>query len=821
MLKKNLLILHLLISFISIKNFSLALSDINEKEKNKVISKTDKRIYKSLTNEYDSFFYFSTDEIIFKTLKNLNFKDLSIFKINFFLENFIENLNISSIKEIKNILNNIKNLILNNNLNLIELKKIIENELIKNENLKFDIDEFDKRGYDLSSKKLSVVLKTVFWLLNSKEINNLFINLNNNPNDKETKGNLIFLMMRPIIEFHEKNTFDKVGLYKIINDKLNLENDLEKNGFNNEIKQNYHNYETAYEAINQRKNLIKLLSENEEEYLEIKKLLKEANNEYLKIKKLFSEFTKFEAINLPTILLLKQSSKFSYLSSLSFSLSSLALIGTKLSDFIKRKDIINNDLYELNDLNFNNKYGITLIGNCYSNLKSIFNFSKILNKYGINIPIKNIIEEKIPSKIIAYSFSTSASNIPNPIDRQNFLENKINSFILFGGNIFGIYLNSILFYSFYKDTKSKINEINLFNNYFKSLEKINNISKKVSLIIKNLFIKNNLNYDLIINTKNFNFDKKIKNIYGINKIINLFTSYSLLKKYEKGGLKENIFTMVRSDEYINADFIFIENISAALAKIRILNSYENNERKYSIINLASIDEAKEKGGIFEVENLWYPNIENATLQSFNLKDKNRNMMLVAPYNGGKSTSLATMICAYHLSYTGIASADYIKLTPPRLIINKMESSYEIGDSSSGHTEEKRDVYSLTNLLNLKNLYDIFAIDISLFDEIYKGTHPKNAVEEAQEDLEESIENKYNVFFITTHFPELTNMTKNILNNMKLFYLQVDILSNNIFKRRFKINADDKNNWWLKDEYSDIRKIYNKYINNLILKTKNN
>ena len=32
--------------------------------------------------------------------------------------------------------------------------------------------------------------------------------------------------MRPIIEFHEKNTFDKVGLYKIINNNKDINKDL-------------------------------------------------------------------------------------------------------------------------------------------------------------------------------------------------------------------------------------------------------------------------------------------------------------------------------------------------------------------------------------------------------------------------------------------------------------------------------------------------------------------------------------------------------------------------------------------------------------------
>jgi DNA mismatch repair ATPase MutS len=98
----------------------------------------------------------------------------------------------------------------------------------------------------------------------------------------------------------------------------------------------------------------------------------------------------------------------------------------------------------------------------------------------------------------------------------------------------------------------------------------------------------------------------------------------------------------------------------------------------------------------------------------------------------------------------------------------------------------------------------------IFDEIYSGTNPVDAVDMAAKDLKKLLLDTYSNVIITTHFPDLAKITEIEENSMKLYYLIVEYNQNtNKFINKFVLSDDSRYGWWIQNR--ELRKLYNSYL----------
>ena len=201
-----------------------------------------------------------------------------------------------------------------------------------------------------------------------------------------------------------------------------------------------------------------------------------------------------------------------------------------------------------------------------------------------------------------------------------------------------------------------------------------------------------------------------------------------------------------------------------------------------------------------LENVWYGNIKN-DLPIYNSiyfgNNNSRNAMIIAPTAGGKTVMLSTIISSLYIANMGIAPASNMQYTYFSDILENISSEYEIGSGLSGNLSERKTIEDIKATLEKNKELGIKTI--ILIDEMYKGTRADLACIQGVKNISEIIKNENVIFIMTTHIPELSQLvlTKTI-ENIKLYYLQVDEISNGKFINKFKLLPNDINNWWLND-----------------------
>jgi len=165
-----------------------------------------------------------------------------------------------------------------------------------------------------------------------------------------------------------------------------------------------------------------------------------------------------------------------------------------------------------------------------------------------------------------------------------------------------------------------------------------------------------------------------------------------------------------------------------------------------------------------IKEIFYPLIKGKSVKN-NIKIKN-NIIITGPNAAGKTTLLKSTILNILISQQiGIGFYKNIKMQPFDHIYCYLNIPDTSGRDSLFQAEARRCGEILKNIrTNTKERH------FCIFDELYSGTNPYEAIASAYSYLELISKNKNVTFLLTTHFIklcELFNDTKNIENhNMK-------------------------------------------------------
>ena len=316
--------------------------------------------------------------------------------------------------------------------------------------------------------------------------------------------------------------------------------------------------------------------------------------------------------------------------------------------------------------------------------------------------------------------------------------------------------------SFYKNMNYVSKQINLFKQYLNnSLIKINNFLKYSSDLKTYESFNNDLEYikeNINIYLNKLNIVKKYKyNIFNLNQIGLLMSQYYNIYDCKN---TQNIFT------YIFNFNGYIENIT----HIRLLidNSY---------INVCKFNKKQTK-----FNKMFYPPLlkKSPVKNSYNLS---KNMIITGPNASGKTTLLKSTLINLILSQQigfGFYKSAYIN---PYKYIHCYINIPDTSGRDSLFQAEVRRCKDILNIIDKNKKQRHFCI----FDELFSGTNPYEAVSCAQSYLKYLSKNNNINLMLTTHYIDLCkNLNTN--NNIKNYHMKINKTNNN-FVYTYLLNKD--------------------------------
>tara|TARA_Y100000389_G_scaffold47988_1_gene43196 strand:+ start:1230 stop:2984 length:1755 start_codon:yes stop_codon:yes gene_type:complete len=398
------------------------------------------------------------------------------------------------------------------------------------------------------------------------------------------------------------------------------------------------------------------------------------------------------------------------------------------------------------------------------NHSSIFLY--ILSFYNISSPLINLIAPlfiliipfillklmRIPISVEAYTKILIRQLKTHSIGRLFFsfgsmdMKQKVYAIFCIGMYIYNLYQNVISCYKFYNNIDFITNQFDILNNYFNhTLENMHKISSKIEKYSSYSVFK-------------FKLDGYIKRIEHFKNIINELPKpndkFNQIKKI--GVLLKYFYTLYDNDEIeeiLNYSFGFNGYIEC------ILGIHENIKNKnISKIKFAKNKTTKNKKAGKEknytklkFKNIYHPSlIDNAIKNNINIKN---NMIITGPNAAGKTTIIKSIIINLILSQQiGYGYYDSGEIS----IYDHIHCYINIPDSCSRDSlfqSEARRCKDILDAINENKDKKHFCI----FDELYSGTNPYEAISAACGYLENLSNNNNVKFILTTHFIRLCKL----------------------------------------------------------------
>ena len=443
----------------------------------------------------------------------------------------------------------------------------------------------------------------------------------------------------------------------------------------------------------------------------------------------------------------------------------------KISKLKLNKDLINETFTSYNDIkndnNFIGKYHY--IG--WDKIKWLnysLIFMQILSVYNLSSPVVNLMSPfalflvpyfllkgmKIPITWKMYRVILIKQLKNHAIGQlfTSFHKVKPNQkmYILFcaGMYVYNFYQNILSCYNFYKNTYFITQKFELLRQYLnytignmKQYEKIIENYDKYGEFYKDIKDNREKLEDFLNVIKNI--PKKcltVKNVFKIGKIMKNF--YKIYDSEELDGI-------------LNFSFGFNGYLDN-------LKGLEKNKNKLNFTKFVK-DQKKTK---LRMKNVFHPSIKNPIKNSINL---NKNRIITGPNAAGKTTILkATILNTIFSQQIGMGYYKKCELSP----FHYIHCYINIPDTSG------RDSLFQAEARRCKDILDIIRDNpgkkhFCVFDELYSGTNPYEAISSAYGYLKYIIKNENVKFLLTTHFINLCKLLekeKYIENN----YMHTDI-----------------------------------------------
>ena len=327
------------------------------------------------------------------------------------------------------------------------------------------------------------------------------------------------------------------------------------------------------------------------------------------------------------------------------------------------------------------------------------------------------------------------------------VQEKVYLSLSFAFYIYSLYQNTMVCIKTYNNIikiHKNLNELNIYLDY--TIDTINNY-KKYSFGLKS---HNNFNNELedklniLISLKNkIKYIKEFKfncnNIYELGFVLKCF--YEL---HENSKYNDAIIYSFGFNGYVDC----VEGL--------IFNIQENK------INLCDFIEENKKSVI---KKSYYASLKNSKHIKNNIK-LNKNIIITGPNASGKTTVLkSTLINIIISQQFGCGFYNSAKLCPFKYIHCYLNIPDTSGRDSLFQAEARR-CKEILDIINLNKKDKHFCV----FDEIYSGTNPEEAVTSATSFLKYLVKNKNVSCLITTHFIKVCKKLNDDVNfanfNMK-------------------------------------------------------
>jgi hypothetical protein len=445
----------------------------------------------------------------------------------------------------------------------------------------------------------------------------------------------------------------------------------------------------------------------------------------------------------------------------------------KIKNLSLNKDLVNETYSSWNNIkgdnNFVNKY--QYIGwNKIKWLNYSLVFMQVLSIYNLSSPVVNLMSPfalffvpyfvlkglRVPITWTMYKTILIAQMKNHALGQLFTSFHKVKPsqkiYLLFcaGMYIYNFYQNMLSCYNFYKNGNFITGKFDLLRTYL--TKTIDNMKKYESIIIKydnyNEFhndVKDNRN-------KLENFLEEIKKIpKKCMDLKNLIKIGKIMKSFYKIYDSEKLNNIMQYSFGFNG---YIDN----------LKGLEKNKK------LLKFTKFVKKKTTLKMKDVFHPSIKNPIKNSINLE---KNRIITGPNAAGKTTILkATILSTIFSQQVGMGYFKKCKLTPFDYIHCYINIPDTCGRDSlfQGEARRCKDILDIINKNPDKKHFCVF-------DELYSGTNPYEAISAAYGYLKYIIKNKNVKFLLTTHFIKLCELLEKepqIENNSMYTIIENDI-----------------------------------------------
>ena len=341
---------------------------------------------------------------------------------------------------------------------------------------------------------------------------------------------------------------------------------------------------------------------------------------------------------------------------------------------------------------------------------------------------------------------------------------KLYSFVGFGMYIYNIYQNFLSFYYFNKN-------IELISKFFSNLHKfLDNLNKNLTILLD---ITSNyesfINYNSYLKKKQENLKKLKKEILEIKKIKKNF------KCLKNMGIILKYFYLINKNKNLESDLLFGFGFNEFLNNINSINNHIINKE------LKKCKFIKKKNNIIKFKKCYIPFLEteeNVVKNDINFKN---NVIITGPNASGKTTlikvTLLNVLLSQQIGYGFYSSGS---LTP----YDYLHCYINIPDTSSRDSLFQAEARRCKNILDSINK-NKSAKHLCIFDELFSGTNPEEAVASAYAYLNYISNNSNIKFLLTTHFLKICKLfQKN--DSITNYKMNININENNDMEYNYKI-----------------------------------
>ena len=299
--------------------------------------------------------------------------------------------------------------------------------------------------------------------------------------------------------------------------------------------------------------------------------------------------------------------------------------------------------------------------------------------------------------------------------------------------LFSIYQNILVCVRFYSNMQKIHNYLIRFNNYLNyTIELMEFYSFKVNELTKYSEFNNNLKLNI----------QTLKMIYTKLNNISPF-KFSFSKIAEIGNIMHVFYQMYNNEQYNNA-FLYSFGFHGYFNMICQINTnIENNK-------ITKTEFSKKGKPVFK--KMYYPKFINEDDNTIIKNDcnLNKNMIITGPNASGKTTTLKTALINIILSQQiGYGCFESLKLTP----YDNIHCYLNIPDTSGRDSLFQAEARRCKEIIDCINENDD-KTHFCIFDELYSGTNPEEAVVSAFAFMDYIVKNKKVTCLLTTHYTKL-------------------------------------------------------------------